>query len=297
MVKNKKENVKLNLIIPEFLNVEECVYLLDTFREHREIYKEGIEIFGLSGMFPGCRWSEQDKKFDMYSLSIDMLNGIKNKYNNEYNKSLFILFDKEDISVKDLCDEYSNEVIKIFDDKKNYAICKSKRLIDYLKENYHNINIINYDEPSEKEFGILNPSENRNKKIFENDNKNNFIIIPDGGFIPNRRNLFHHSKKDSVLFKINPKKDKYYSPKNSLSFIEAKEQEEYLTYEDMIEYAKKGINTFMFSGMGVYNIAMYENYIDYIYTDEYKMDASNNMLTKLIKLKEQECNAIYKYEL
>lgn len=297
---SKAKKNKINFIIPDFLNVPECVYLLDTFRAHKEIYKDNIDIIGLHGMFVGHSWNIRDKKFEMYTMDYDLLNKIKAKYNNEYNISLFITFDKEEVNVKDLEDEYSNKVMEIFNDKKNYVICKSNRLANYIKETYKNVKVIvDFDESKEQdnERLLVNPKLNRSEVIKNYKNREKLILIPDGGFIPNRRNLFHHSKKELVIKTFNPKKDKYHSNQNSLSFIEAKQQESYLSFEELEEYAKFGINTFMFSGIGMYNIAMYMNYIEYIYKDEYKFDAVNNFLTRLVVLKEQEVKAIHSYEL
>ena len=297
---SKAKKNKTNFIIPDFLNVPECVYLLDTFRAHKEIYKDNIDIIGLHGMFVGHSWNIRDKKFEMYTMDYDLLNKIKAKYNNEYNISLFITFDKEEISVKDLEDEYSNKVMEIFNDKKNYVICKSKRLADYIKETYKNVKVIaDFEENSEQdnEYLLVNPKYNRSEFIKNYSNPEKLILIPDGGFIPNRRNLFHHSKKELVMKTINPKKDKYHSNKSALSFIEIQKQEEYLTFEDLIDYSNFGINTFVFSGIGVYNIAMYLNYIDYIYKEEYKADACNNFLFRLVQMKEQEVKAIHTFEL
>ena len=52
-----REN-KINFIVPDFLNVAECVYFLDTFRNHFEILKDNINLLGFSGMFPGNMWNE-----------------------------------------------------------------------------------------------------------------------------------------------------------------------------------------------------------------------------------------------
>ena len=165
---SKAKKNKINFIIPDFLNVPECVYLLDTFRAHKEIYKDNIDIVGLHGMFVGHSWNIRDKKFEMYTMDYDLLNKIKAKYNNEYNISLFITFDKEDISVKDLEDEYSNKVMEIFNDKKNYVICKSNKLAEYIKETYKNVKIIvDFDENVEhdNEYLLVNPKLNRSEII------------------------------------------------------------------------------------------------------------------------------------
>lgn len=296
---SKAKKNKINFIIPDFLNVEECTYLLSTFSSHKEIFKENINILGFVGQFPGCAWNKRNKKFDMYKLKIELINEIKNIYNNEHKTSLFIKFDDENIENLDLEDKYSNDILKIFNNKKNYVICESERLKNYIKEKYTDINIIDeYDKNSSlSNYLIVNPNNNKDGKFLEKISNSKVIIIPDGGVIPERKNFFKHLGKESIMFKINPKKYKYYEKNGLNSFDKILQNENYLTFENLIEYAEKGIDTFIFSGLGVYNLAMYENYIEYIYKDEYKLDAINNVLGKLIKLKEQECIAIHNYEL
>jgi len=301
MCENARQKVdKINFIIPDFLNVEECTYLLSAFSSHREIFKDNINIVGLHGMFVGNSWNKVDKKFDIYRMEYDFLNKIKKKYNDEYKISLFITFDNENITLKDLEDEYSNEVMKIFDDKMNYVICKSKKLAKYIKKTYKNVKVIvdfENQEDDNNEYLLVNPQLNKSDIIKKYKNPEKLILIPDGGFIQNRRWLFKHSKKDFVLTSNNPKKNKYYSKNNSLPFVIAKSREEYLDYESLEFFATLGVKFFLLSGVGVYNIAMYINLIDYIYKDEYKSDARLDQIDILINLKEKEINEIYEYRM
>lgn len=292
-----REN-KINFIVPDFLNVAECVYFLDTFRNHFEIFKDNINLLGFSGMFPGNTWNERNKRFDVYKYDIDNIKNLRKKYS-ALNISLFIFFDKEDVSSEDLEDEYANEVISIFDDKKNYVICKSKKLEDYIRENFKNINIIEEynNEGVIKDYMIVNPDLNLNEKLFDVNGKSNLILFPDCNMIPNKRWMFKHCKRESKLNKINPKYDKYYSNKSLGSFYEIKKDKNYLSYEKLLKYLEKGINTFMLSGFGVYNVAMYENIVDYLFKEEYKKDQRLNLYEFIKILIEQEELAIYNYEL
>lgn len=293
------EKSKINFIIPDFLNVEECVYFLDTFRNHFEIYKDEVNLLGFCGVLPSFPWNEEDKRFGMYKLKIEVIQNLKNKYN-KLGIPLFLVFDKVNISVKDLENEYANKIMSIFDDSKNYVICKSKRLVDYIRETYKRINIIpNYDEykNQDTEYFLVDPELNDSKEIFEISKKQKIILYADGNMIPNKRWLFKHTKKDSVLNKINPKKDKYYTKKSFLSFYEMKQQDNYLSYDKLIEYSKNGVNTFILSGFGVYNVALVENIVDYLFKEEYKRDQRLNIWYKNKILIEQEELAINNYEL
>lgn len=294
----KAEKNKINFIIPDFLNVKECLYFLGAFQNHFEIYKDEVNLIGFSGMFPGLSWNKRNKIFEMYKYRIDILENVKNKYKS-LKISLFIFFDKEEISTKDLEDEYANKVMSIFNDKNNYVVCKSNRLANYIRENYKEIKVIEYLEGNSKdsEYLIVEPSENVNENLFDLKVKNKLIMYPDGGYIPNRSWLFKHSKKDSVLNKIDPKKDKYFTSKSYLSFYEIKHQDSYLSYDKLIEYSEKGIKNFILSGFGVYNIAMIENIVDYLFKEEYKKDQRLYIHECNKILIEQEERAIHNYEM
>ena len=71
----------------------------------------------------------------------------------------------------------------------------------------------------------------------------------------------------------------------------------YMNYVQIKELAELGVNTFILSGLGVYNVAMIENIVDFLYKDEYKMDARIILYRKLLGLKEQKQNAIFQYRL
>lgn len=295
---SKAKKDKINFIVPDFLNVDECVYLLDTFRSHKEIFKDNIDIVGLSGNFPGSIWNEIDKRFNRYKLSLENLKKLNSKYKS-FEISLYIFFDKKEIKSKDLEDEYSNEIMKIFNDNNNYVICKSSKLKKYIMENYKKINIIDHYEENDRSgvYTLIHPNQNRNTSLFEDKDSNKYILYPDTNFIPNKKWLFKHTKKDSVLNKINPKKEVYYSKINSKSFYEVKKDNNFLSYEDLVEYSIKGINKFILSGFGVYNVAMIENIIDYLYKDKYKMDARFQIHAMFFKYKEMECNEIFNYRM
>ena len=295
---SKAKKNKINFIIPDFLNVAGCVYLLDTFRNHFEVYKDEVNLLGFSGMLPGVAWNERDKKFDMYKYKLELLQLLKEKYKS-LRISLFLAFDKEEIDYRDLEDAYTNNIMSIFNDKDNYVICKSKKLANYIQENYKEINIINHfgNEKDFDKYILIKETENSNKSLFELDRINRFILYADGNMIPNKNWLFHHKKNDSKLNRINPKKDKYYTSKPYFSFYEMKKQDNYLSYDKLKEYSKKGINMFMLSGFGVYNIAMYENIVDYLFKEEYKKDQRLYIHECNKILIEQEERAIHNYEM
>ena len=286
---------KINFIIPDFLNMEGSIYLLDTFRSNKEIFKDEINIIGLIGQFSGCIWNKNDKKSDKYILSVENIFNIRNNYK-KYDMSLVISFDKEDIEYKDLEDTYANKIMEIFNDKKNYVLCKSDKLKKYIKEKYKNIKIMDYYE-NKNDYMIVNPTLNRDSSIINSSFKDKMVIMPDLGYIPNKKWLFNHVKNKSKLNKINYKKDRYFSKEKSKSFLELKKQNNYLKYEDLIEYSKIGINTFMLSGLGVYNYAMYENIVDYLFKEEYKKDQLVMFSKCISNYIQQEMLEIFNYRL
>ena len=288
---------KINFIIPDFLNVEECTYLLSTFSSYKEVLKDNIEIIGFVGSFPGCVWNKCNKKENRYKLDENTLVNIKKKYNDELQVSLYIIFNNENININELDDVYSNMIIKTCNDKRNYVLCNSKSLKEYIKDQFKKINVIDYYSETNKEDVFLIVEElNDDLLEKEKDFKSKLIVIPNGDF-NNKKNMYKHSLNDSVLNKINPKKYRYFNKTNSNSFYERKISKYYISFENMVRLASNGINTFMLSGLGVYNIAMYENIIDYLYKDEYKVDARIIAYNRLIQYKEQECNAIFNYRL
>lgn len=280
---------KINFILPDFLNYDACAYHLSTCRNHPEAFKDNLNVFGFRGSFPGSRWCEKDKKFDKFQLSLQELRDLKEKYKS-LNTHLFIEFNKEEIKERDLDDEYSNLIVDIFDDKNNYVYCKNKMLSDYIKEKYHQINVVgDYDNnlSVDNKLTLVNPLHNKDKDLFNN-TKYNLLIYPDGGFIRERRWMFKHTIKDSTLQPINPKKDRYYSDSHSISFYQMKQEETYLSWGDVIKYKEKGINYFILSGSGIYNIAGAINLVDFIYKDEYKADGRLNHFSLLIETKKNE---------
>lgn len=287
------KNKRINFIIPDFVNMVECVYLLDTFENHNEVFKEKINILGLSGKFNGCAWNNKDKS-DIYKLEIDVVKTMKQKYNDEYKTSLFIFFDKEEVSNKDLDDEYCNELIKIFDNKYNFVICKSVKLSNYIKEKCKNITVLTEAESSVYNLKLFS---NVNINELNDEQKRKMIIIADGGQIPNKKFMFKHTKKDSVLNRLNPKKEKYYTNRTNLSFYRLKDTDDYLNYDDILKLNKEGINYFMLSGFGMYNFAMIENIIDFLIKDDHRMDQRISINTYIFRELELECNAIFNYRL
>ena len=293
---SKAEKNKINFIIPDFLNVDECTYLLSTFREHPELYKDNINISGFCGEFVGCKLNK-NKKFDRYKLNLEIIESLKKRYNDELKVSMIIMFDKEDINYMDLEDEYCNEIMKIFDNVLNYILCKSAKLREYIREKYKNIKIINNHEVAENnsDFVIMDYETYSNGRFKDKDNSK-IILFTDGGNLPNKNWLFKHSIRDSKLNVINPKKDKYYSKNSGNSFFNMKKRN-YMNYVQIKEFAELGVNTFILSGLGVYNVAMIENIVDFLYKEEYKMDARIILYRKLLGLKEQKQNAIFQYRL
>ena len=286
-------NERINFIIPDFVNMVECVYFLDTFKNHNEVYKENINILGLSGKLNGCGWNNKDKS-DIYKLELDAIKSMKQKYNDEYKTSLFIFFDKEEVSNKDLDDEYCNELIKIFDNKYNFVICKSVKLSSYIKEKCKNITVLTEEESSVYNLKLFS---NVNINELNDEQKRKMIIIADGGQIPNKKFMFKHTKKDSILNKLNPKDDKYYTNKNNLSFCQMKKNKNYLEYDEIIKLANNGINNFLLSGFGMYNFAMIENIVSYLIKEEYRMDSRICMSTYIFNEVSKECNAIFNYRI
>ena len=116
---NKTED-KINFILPDFLNYDACAYHLSTCRNHPEIFKDNLNIFGFRGMFPGCKWCEKDKKFDVLQLSEQVLRDYRDKYKS-LNTHLFIEFNKEEVKEKEYEDEYCNLILDLFNDKRNYV--------------------------------------------------------------------------------------------------------------------------------------------------------------------------------
>lgn len=286
---------KIEFIIPDFLNEGECTYFLSTFSSYKDIFKDNIEIIGLIGEFPGCCFGTVDNKFNRYKIDEEYLVYLKKKYNNELNTSLYIRMQNNDLLEQDLNDEYSNLILKIFDDKKNYVICKSEMLANYIKINYKRINVIlEYQTlPYQHYENIL-----INSKIFENTiskllNKN-IIIELDKKCIPDKKTLFKHKNNESSLFKINVRKNKYYN-NYGIDFINKNEQ--CLIKEELAKYYGSGINKFVLPGSGVYNHAMIENIMDHLYKDEYKVDARKNIYPLLIALKVKEEIEIHNYRL
>lgn len=283
----------LNFIIPDFVNMVESIYLLDAFKDHNEVFKDNVKIRGLSGQFNGCSWNKKNKS-DIYKLDIDVLKIMKQKYNDKYKVSLFIFFNKEDVSNKDLEDEYCNDLMRIFDNNNNYVICKSVKLSNYIKEKYRNITVITEEESSIYNIKLISDI-NLNK--LNDEQKKKMIIITDGDQIPNKKFMFKHTKKDSILNKLNPKDDKYYTNKNNLSFCQMKKNKNYLEYDEIIKLANNGINNFLLSGFGMYNFAMIENIVSYLIKEEYRMDSRICMSTYIFNEVSKECNAIFNYRI
>lgn len=295
--KEKYKKNKINFIIPDFMNGGGSIYLLDTFRSHKEIFKDNVNILGFIGQFNGCAWNKKNKAFDVYRLNFERLKNLKNAYK-KVNVLLVILFDKEEITMRDLDDEYSNKVMEIFNDSNIYVLCKSKKLITHIRKNYTNIKIIDYYETDlQADYILVDPIFNKNNSLFNFCNKSKLIMIPDAGCIPNKKNLFHHSKKEGVLCKLNTKREKYYSSKNENSFFQIKKNPNYLTYDNLIEYSKKGINTFLLSGLGVYNYAMYENIVDYLFKDDSKKDQIIKLSKYMTEYIQLEMKEVYSYRL
>ena len=144
---------------------------------------------------------------------------------------------------------------------------------------------------------MIDEKNNANKDLLKSKGKNKFIIYADGNMIGDRTWMFKHSINDSKLLRIDPKKNSYYNKKNNTSFYEMKQSNSYFNYEKLCEYSENGINYFMLSGVGVYNIAAINNIIDTIFKDEYKQDIRTRLFQLLYNLKERECISVFSYEI
>ena len=263
------KNRTYNLVIPDFLNVQESTYFITTFREHREIFNDNIIIKGLLGSFQFSNWNKDNKQYRKYAklFGLDTLYKLSDKYKS-LNLSLYIVFDKEKISNKDLNDEYCNSLMKVFNDSRNYVIVSSDILSNYIKETYSNINVINY-----------------------NNIDDNLVIIDNN--IPDRTFTFKHNKNDVKLDKIDVKKNLYYN-KNGIKDYYEIDTNSY--YESLKDYDDNK-DTFIIKGLGVYNIASYINVINYLYKEEYRYDALIQIVNGILIYKKHEVNAIMNYRL
>ena len=100
-----------------------------------ELFREGVEIASVYGVFPPSLWNGGRVKYGVCSK--DFVKGVIKAYNKR-NIPLRFTFTNPMIEKKHLSDEFCNMVMHLADNGFNECIVMSPILEDYIRKNYPN---------------------------------------------------------------------------------------------------------------------------------------------------------------
>ena len=131
--------MKVKFHLPDFVdNFRFNLLFLTMVENSPELFREGVEIASVYGIFPPSMWNGGRVKYGF--CRTDFIKGVLRTYNNR-GIPLRFTFTNPMLEKKHLSDEFCNTVMHLADNGMNECIVVSPLLEEYIRENYPNFKL------------------------------------------------------------------------------------------------------------------------------------------------------------